>query len=81
MYAPEIYGRSDAQTVEIAEKSQVLPQINNNTKVSPFVGNILIGLAVIVAVLVWFFIKKEGKYAVLLKDKIKSMFKNNPPQI
>lgn len=76
MYAPEIYGRSEVQTVKIAKESEIIPvkipQITTEKPEIKFIAVIVLfitGIGILI-------LKKQGVTLALVKEKIRQIFKH-----
>lgn len=86
MYAPEIYGRSDVQTIKITKESNIIASkalqetykevLNNNSKMATIVVAAFIVLLVGAGVII---MKKLGITLAQIKTRIKQIFKPNEP--
>lgn len=83
MYAPEVYGRSKAETIKIDKESQVIPVKRVQKAVERNIRNILEILPGLLAIAVIVFIlKRKGVSLSGIKEKIGKIFKrgsSNPP--
>ena len=84
MYAPEVYGRSDAQVIEITKESKIIPskvvqeKIAGASKSKVVAGLIIIFLAIVFS----FILRRRGVTRGQVKEKIKNIlnkFRRNPP--
>lgn len=84
MYAPEVYGRSDVETIKITEESQIIPG-KLPKQVAKFAPDeimiVIISLLIILIIVGLIIMKKRGITLNSIIDKIKEIFKRNskPP--
>lgn len=82
MYAPEIYGRSDVQTVKITKESQIIPGKAPKEALEKYSKQIIAIIVALIALVAvgWFVMKKRGITLPQLKEKVKQILKRNKPQ-
>ena len=81
MYAPEIYGRSDAQTITIGKKSEIIPgkavQKNIPTFIQDENKNIKIALLIVFIVMISiigiFILEQRGMTWMIVRDRIRRL--------
>lgn len=78
MYAPEIYGRSDVQTVKVVKESQLISgkDLIKNQK-GLLIG---IGIAVVLAIVTFIILKRKGVTLSVIKEKVSKLLKRDKPE-
>ena len=82
MYAPEIYGRSDVQTIEITKESKIIPGKDVKDVIGKYSKEKILAGIVILSVLVGigvFILKRRGVTLSQIKEKVKQILKRNKP--
>lgn len=79
MYAPEIYGRSEVQTLQITKESKIIFKKSPRQAIAQFFIPILVGFIVVIGIIA-FFMKKRGITIEQIKERIKNKIKRNNTQ-
>lgn len=85
MYAPEIYGRSDVQTIKVGKQSEIIPGKALKQPVTKYASDNKIIIAMILLLIlsgiVVVVLKRRGITFTIIKDKIRKILKkdNTPP--
>jgi len=80
MYAPEIYGRSDVQTVKITKESEIIPTKAPKEAAEKYAKQIIAIIVLIVLAGIGVIImRKRGITFTQIKEKIRQVLKRNRP--
>lgn len=81
MYAPEIYGRSEAQTIEITKESKFIGKKDLTKPLFKLFGQkqllLVLGLFIVLALLSILLLKRKGVTLISVKEKIKKVLKRD----
>lgn len=77
MYAPEIYGRSDAETVQIAKESQFIGKRDLRRTLGQKGALVGVGIIALIIVIIFFILKRKGVTIQSIKDKVKRLLKRD----
>lgn len=78
MYVPEIYGRSDVQTVRITKESEIIPRKAPKEAVAKYAKEIIASVIFIALAGIGFFIlRKRGVTFTQIKERVRKLFRRN----
>jgi len=81
MYAPEVYGRSNVQTIKIAGESQIILAKSPKETFEKYNKQIIAIIVALIALVGVLIMKKRGIALARVKDKVRQLIKGNKPQL